>query len=231
MDNREARQASDAEKMADFFDRRAGGYEKHMAEHIEEFSAFYGSVAKAIPSTIENPRVLDLGIGTGLELDALFERFPMARVTGIDVSQKMLQYLAVKLRPWTDRLQLTCGSFLDMDLGEQAHDVVVSVMALHHWIPRVKLGLYRRIRRALVPGGVFINADYVETEKESARRLAVYSAGAQGDRHLLHIDLPLTIDTEIELLQDAGFKSIQIPFRRAACATFLGTSPGSAPRE
>ena len=224
MSNEQVGLPGDSEDMAEFFDLRATGYEDHMAEHIEDFDAFYASVAEQLPIAWEAPHILDLGVGTGLELDPIFERFPKARVTGIDLSRRMLERLADKPRPWIGRLRLICRSFLDAPLGESVYDAVVSVMALHHWIPEVKLGLYRRIRAALKPGGLFINADYVETEYESARRLAAFAVDAAGNRHLRHIDLPLTVQAELELIREAGFAFDWIAFQRARCATFVGAT-------
>jgi tRNA (cmo5U34)-methyltransferase len=224
MENQQVGLPGKSEDMVEFFDLRAAGYERHMTENIEDFSAFYDSVSAALPDSWRSPRVLDLGVGTGLELDWLFERFPTARVTGIDLSQGMLDQLAGKQRSWSKRVRLVRGSFLEIDLGRAEYDGVVSVMALHHWIPEVKLDLYRRVRRCLVSGGVFVNADYVESEEEWAKRLAAYDPKAHGDRHPLHIDLPLPHRTELQLLREAGFGATRIAFRRRHTATFIATA-------
>ena len=221
-----------AEEMTAFFDTRAAEYEAQMRENIEEFATFYDSAIAALPAS-RRPRILDLGIGTGLELDRLFARFPSARVTGIDVSRGMLDALTAKLRPWSGRVQTIHVSFLDEDLGCAAYEAVLSVMAFHHWAANVKLDLYRRVHRALIPGGVFVNADYVATNEESSRRLAAYRASDLDDRHTRHIDLPLTIEAELQLLADAGFASARIAFERTHCATFAARTPDEdiPPRE
>jgi len=216
--------AGNAEEMAAFFDLRVADYERQMAQRVEDFAAFYESVAEAIPDTRNAPRVLDLGVGTGLELDRLFVRCPNARVTGIDISSGMLDALSDK--PWAERVRRVHGSFLEIDLGEARYDHAVSVMALHHWLPHVKLDLYRQIRRALVVGGTFAYADYVASEAESADYLATYEAAGHDDRHRLHIDLPLHLDVELSLLREAGFVDVRIPFRRAHCATFVSRAGG-----
>jgi len=164
-----------SEDMARFFDVRATGYEQHMRESVEDVTAFYRSIADALPEFGNSPTILDLGIGTGLELDHLFERFPRASVTGIDVSVGMLDELARKNRPWSPHLKLLTGSFLELDLGYAAYDAVISSMALHHWVPRVKLDLYSRIHRALRDGGFFVNGDFIESEEEANRRLAEFA--------------------------------------------------------
>jgi len=218
-----------AEEMAAFFDDRVEVYERHMREHVDDFDEFYGSAVAAIPGALKLPRILDLGVGTGLELDRLFARFPEAHVTGIDISQGMLDALTSKSRSWRTRVRTIHGSFLDMDLGRSAYDVALSVMALHHWIPAVKLELYRRIRHALVPGGAFVNADYVSSNEESSRRLTEYSAAGYDNRHTRHIDLPLPIEVERRLLSEAGFASAQVAFERDHCATIIAMTTSSDP--
>lgn len=203
-----------SEDMALFFDTRAQDYERHMQSTVEDFADFYRTISEALPEWGDDPKILDLGIGTGLELEHLFERFPQARITGIDLSQGMLDQLSQKARPWIDNLTLKQGSFLDLDPESDAFDAVISSMALHHWIPRVKLDLYRRIYRSLLPGGVFVNGDYIVPIKESSRQLAAFAEAGLDECHQLHIDLPLSIDQERDLLVEAGFASVSTLFER-----------------
>jgi len=203
-----------AEDMAQFFNTRAASYEQHMQESVEDYPQFYRGIADALPELGQAPTILDLGIGTGLELDRLFERFPHACVTGIDVSAAMLDQLSHKNRPWITNLHLITASFLDMDLGCGVYDAVISSMVLHHWIPRVKLELYRRVHHALLQTGTFINGDFIVSEDESSRRLASFAGTQLNERHRLHIDLPLSLDQELHLLAEAGFARVTAPFRR-----------------
>ena len=167
--------------MALFFDAKATGYERHMQENVKDFAAFYRSISEALLELGDSPEILDLGIGTGLELDCLFERFPSAAVTGIDLSTGMRDELARKNRPWRRQLKFITGSFLQLDFGCSSYGAVISSMALHHWTPHVKLDLYRRIRNSLRPEGVFVNGDYIASEENSIRRLAKF-ASSQADR-------------------------------------------------
>ena len=212
-----------SEDMASFFDTRVSSYEQHMQETVEDYDTFYQSVTDALPALGAEPRILDLGIGTGLELDCLFERVPRARVTGIDVSANMLTHLSRKDRPWVQTLTLITGSFLDLDLGREDYHAVISSMALHHWIPGVKLDLYRRIHRALLPKGVFVNGDYIVSEDESSRRMTSLAEANVSERHHLHIDVPLSFDHELRLLTEAGFSDTSSPFRHANVAVFVAS--------
>ena len=83
------------EKMDDFFAARVDGYDAHMIANIEGASGFYAYTASLLPGAAGS-RVLDLGCGTGLELEAYFARNPLAKVTGINLSEAMLDVLKAK---------------------------------------------------------------------------------------------------------------------------------------
>ena len=80
------------ESMTDFFAARLEGYDEHMRRDIEGASDFYAYTAALLPAD-PGASVLDLGCGTGLELEKLFALNPSARVTGIDLSAEMLDAL------------------------------------------------------------------------------------------------------------------------------------------
>ena len=71
--------------MDDFFTARIDGYDEHMKSEIEGASLFYKYTASLLP-TEKNATVLDLGCGTGLELEEYFSVNPQAKVTGIDMT-------------------------------------------------------------------------------------------------------------------------------------------------
>ena len=68
------------EEMDAFFAQRVGTYEEHMLSH---WSEDYVRLAASLPSDTE--RILDLGCGTGLELDEIYRFFPDMQVVGIDL--------------------------------------------------------------------------------------------------------------------------------------------------
>ena len=152
---------NDYELMAEFFDRRVNGYEEHVREILPGFDGFYSSVAGQIPATGEPLSILDLGCGTGLELDFIFARAPNARVTAVDLSSEMLARLRARLeRTWYGpRMEIVQGSYLTMPFPAGGFDYVVSVQTMHHFTPDVKLGLYTGIADALKAGGRYIEGD------------------------------------------------------------------------
>jgi tRNA (cmo5U34)-methyltransferase len=211
------------EKMAEFFEKRLGGYDAHMLSNIDSAREFYPFTAGLLP-TAEGSRILDLGCGTGLELEFYLPRCPRARITGIDLSEGMLDALR---RKFPDReLELIAGSYLDVPLGEGLYDAAVSVESLHHFTPEEKLPLYQKLRKARSPDGYFVLTDYfsLSEEEEQLHRQTLRSLkAAQGitDRELYHYDTPLTVSHETEVLLAAGFSSVKVMGQWGSTCTLL----------
>ena len=200
------------EKMDDFFAARIDGYDAHMRRDIEGASGFYAYTASLLPSA-EGSRVMDLGCGTGLELEEYFALNPAASVTGIDLSEVMLNVLKAKF-PDKD-LTLIRASYFDVPLGNGQYDAAVSVESLHHFPAAMKAQLYKKLCSALTENGVFILTDYFaeskEMEQEYFRDLAALKK-EQGlsDDVFYHYDTPLTVDHEMDVLSRAGFRDVRI---------------------
>ena len=126
------------EKMDDFFAARIDGYDEHMKTNIEGVSGFYAYTASLLPAAAGS-RVLDLGCGTGLELEEYFARNPDAEVTGIDLSEAMLDALKAKFPE--NALTLVRASYFDAPFGENRFDAAVSVESLHHFPAEMKASL------------------------------------------------------------------------------------------
>ena len=200
------------EKMDDFFAARVNGYDEHMKSNIEGASGFYAYTASLLPMAAGS-RVLDLGCGTGLELEEYFARNAGARVTGIDLSEAMLKALKAKF-PGKD-LTLVKASYFDAPLGENRYDAAVSVESLHHFPAEMKASLYGKLHAALKAGGVFVLTDYFaeseELEKEYFRNLAgLKKAQGLSDDEFYHYDTPLLVEHEGDILRRAGFREVRI---------------------
>ena len=190
------------EEMADFFTERLEGYEEHMAVWAESYQKFAGLLPLGCRET------LDLGCGTGLELDKIWQRDPHIAVTGVDLCQSMLDKL---LEKHPDKpLTVVCQDYFQYDLGYSKWDAVISFESLHHFLPERKKGLYRKIYDSLKEGGSFILGDYIaccDEEEELLRSvyLKKREQSAIPAGQFVHFDIPLTLIHEKGLLQDVGF--------------------------
>lgn len=209
------------EKMSDFFEARLDGYDEHMMTNIESAADFYPFTAQMLPSG-ENCRILDLGCGTGLELEAYYALCPSARVTGIDLSQGMLSALRKK---FTGKdITLIVGSYFDVPFVENTFDAAVSVESLHHFTKKEKIPLYTNLHAALKENGYFILTDYFslsDTEEAMHRRNLIALKAEQGicDDAFYHYDTPLTVQHETEALLEAGFSNVEVLNRWGATFT------------
>lgn len=188
------------ESMRDFFNRKA-------AESYDEVHAVFMRTKEMITENLPDStkKVLDLGAGTGLELIYLFKRFPDAAVFVADISEKMLEEL--DRRDFAPKVTKIVGDFFTVDLGSD-YDAVISTSALHHFLKEDKKRLFDRIYACLKPGGIFINSDkFANCPEDEKAWLDDYY---ENKDKRPHIDTPLAVQTEAELLEKAHFSDIVI---------------------
>ena len=203
------------EEMSVFFNNRAPIYEEKHLEHIG------GMESKQILASFFPPHtksMIDLGIGTGLELEAVFQRFPDIEVTGLDIAGDMLKLLVEKYPD--KKINLHCESYFDYDFGNCLCDVALSVMTLHHYNHQTKMDLYRRIHNSLKNNGVYIECDYMLSEHEYENPQAMEDfyfseferlKKEQGitDNREYHYDTPCSVANQKKMLREAGFSSVK----------------------
>ena len=201
--------AEPLEGMAAFFDRRVGGYEAHMSRWRQH----YRRMAELLPPDTDS--LLDLGCGTGLELDCIFRRFPALEVTGVDLCAAMLAELERKHAG--RRITLICGDYFHTDLGEARFDAAVSFETLHHFTAEKKQRLFEALFRSLKPGGVYLECDYIAASPEIEALLYDECRRRRerdgiSDEVFVHFDTPLTLEHELQTLERAGFSAEPLGF-------------------
>ena len=209
------------ETMRDFFNNRAHVYDAVHLEHIDGGMESKQIIASLLPKHVKT--LLDLGVGTGLELDAIFGRFPGIHVTGLDVAQNMLD-LCVEKYPGK-HLYLRHDSYLNCDLGTNLYDAALSVMSLHHYSHSIKANLYQKIYNCIRIDGVYIECDYMLSESEYddpqqmedfyfAERKRLMREQNITDDGDYHYDTPRTVTNQINMLQMAGFITVKETWRK-----------------
>ena len=126
-------------------------------------------VALVAESWRDGDRLLDLGVGSGLVEEALFERLPGIRVVGIDHSEAMLEQARARHRGRAN-LRLLDGGFEDLDaLGADGSmaprfEFAICVQALHEVADDVKRAVFAFVRRRIAPSGLFLVLDRFDYE-------------------------------------------------------------------
>lgn len=219
---------SDAARAA--FEAHAEGYDAERRRLLPCFDAFYAAAIEGVGLSERLPeRVLDLGAGTGLLAGFVAQAFPAARLTLLDGAGAMLAQARERLG---ERPSYVVGDLAD-PLPEGPWDAVVSALAIHHLDDAAKRDLFVRVRAALAPGGVFVNAEqvagetpwldavYVERHERAARALgateAEWAAAAQRMSH----DLCATVEDQLVWLRDAGFADVGCLWRDGRFAVFV----------
>jgi len=202
------------EKMEDFFTARVDGYDEHMLNEVKGCKEGYIKMAELIPDGTES--ILDLGCGTGLELDEIFKRLPDVSLVGIDLTQAMLDKLRQKHS--YKNIKLICGNYFDVDLGENKFDIAISFQTMHHFSHTEKVRLYTKIHKALNSKGMYIECDYMVTEQSVEDELFTEYARLRREMNIqdgefYHFDTPCTIENQIEMLKKAGFLSVEMVWR------------------
>ena len=215
------------EEMAAFFDARAAGYDEHMRGFVfadKAFDEFYQAMSAPIGKTDEPVHILDLGCGTGLEFEALFQRAPNALITGVDVSENMLELLRKRYIGRMSQITLLADSYLAMPFAAQTYDYVISAMSMHHVLRSTKRELYVKIHAALKPGGRYIEGDSVTRPEMEGEFLAEYQKLAAdvppAEDGYYHIDIPFSIESQRTLLLEAGFKDFRLVWQRDSSAVW-----------
>lgn len=216
------------ESMKEFFTARVQGYDAHMLEEVTGCREGYEKMAELVPEQTQS--LLDLGCGTGLELEPIFQRFPGLQVTGIDLTQAMLVQLRAKFPH--KNLTLIEGDYFSVELGKSRFDVAVSFQTMHHFSKEKKGELYRRIFQALKPGGVYMECDYmVETQEEEdfafAENRRIRRELGIPEEAFYHYDTPCTIQNQQALLLQAGFSRSEMVWRKESTTLLFSQKPGS----
>lgn len=108
------------------------------------------------------PTVVDLGAGPGMFVRAVAERYPQARVVGVECAPYMLE----ASDPLPKNAELVCDDLHDPKLpfGDESVDAAMASVVLHEMHQPVKALL--ELRRCMKPGGRLLVLDWVRAPLE-----------------------------------------------------------------
>lgn len=215
------------------FDEGAQTYDRARRQLIPCFDDFYGTALALIPLRPHaNFRVLDLGAGTGLLSFLVARKFPLARITLLDISQEMLDKARERFAGIEERLEFAAGDYADGFTGQ--FDVVISALSIHHLTDPQKIRLFKNIYEALPDGGIFINADqilgptphieqvYQDTWLRQIQNLGVSDADLNAALERMKADKMAPLESQLDWLQQAGFNPVHCWYQNHRFAVFSG---------
>ncbi len=168
-------------------------------------------------------RVLDIAAGHGLFGIEIAKQNPQAHVTGLDwapvlrVALKNAEKAGVK-----DRYDMLPGSAFEVEFGGP-YDVVLLTNFLHHFDKPTNVGLLKKVRAALKPGGRAATLEFVPNEDRvsppmpAAFAMTMLTTTAEGDAY--------TFAELKAMYAEAGFKGITAhPIPMSPHTVVMGTA-------
>lgn len=171
----------------------------------------YFQLIRSLPVTLNrdgalvNAAILDVGAGSGIWGAVFAHVEPTVRVTYLDQVQVLPQTRRnIERLSLGDQASFWVGDLLQVSYGEACYDVIILGQICHTQYPHILPGLFKKLVRALRPGGYLIVADYVLNEQRDGPIDYLYFAvrefvSTQGGI--------LSLPEYVDLLHNAGLKS------------------------
>jgi tRNA (cmo5U34)-methyltransferase len=180
----------------------------------------------------ENETVIDLGSSTGTFLIELAKKKRGLKLIGIDNSEAMIKRSLNKAKAFGVSADFINEDILKYDLnGAKA---IISNYTVQFIRPLKREKLIRKIFTSLKKEGLFLMSEKLVTENKKLNKTMIdlyydykktmgYSEFeiAQKREALENVLIPYTMQENIEMLKNAGFKDIEIVFRWNNFATFI----------
>lgn len=200
------------EEMSDFFSRRIDNYDN---VHLDSWAEEYAHIADYFDTPLSS--LLDIGCGTGLELASIYQRFPNVKVTGIDLSEDMLNRLRDK---YADKeIDLILADYFEYPFEVEKYDAALSFETLHHFKYQKKQRIYEKLFQTIKRGGYYVECDYIACCLEEETICLEQYEFKRKENHIpenvfVHIDIPLTLEHQIQLMKNAGFKDVRVLYEK-----------------
>lgn len=205
------------------FDEGADDYDKNRKHLIPCFDDFYGLAIESIEFKGDNPKVLDLGAGTGLFSKFLLDKYPNAEITLVDFAENMLKKAKLRFKDYPN-FKYICDDYLNIEFREK-FDIIISSLSIHHLKENDKKRLYGRCFDFLKDGGILINADQVLSPSKKLEKSFINNVNQRIlesplDEEYIKIanerkkfDDPSLLSLQIKWLKDFGFKIVDVPYK------------------
>lgn len=221
-----------SQSLKEKFDENAEKYDKIRKLIIPCFDDLYNITRNLADSKKETPKILDLGAGTGLLTKYLFEKYPEAEFTLIDLSEEMLKVAKSRFKGCKNFKYIT-SDYLE-HTSEDSFDIIVSSLSIHHLEDEDKKKLYEKVYNLLNNDGIFLNADQVigstpnidkNYQKNWINKIDKNNfTGPEKDTSLerMKFDKPATLEDNLKWLRNCGFKDVDVYYKYYNFCVFYG---------
>lgn len=205
------------------FDNISEKYDKQRRQLLPCFDDYYSIPLTVLDFDGEAPNILDIGSGTGLFSNIVLQKYPKAKLTLIDLSDKMLEVAKERFKSYKD-FEYIVDDYTKHNFDKK-FDIIISALSIHHLSAFDKESLYKKCYDMLNEHGVFINVDQVlspslEIEamfsrlwKDSVEKSGLNSEEIQKAYERVSFDKPSTLADQLKWLNNAGFKNADILYK------------------
>lgn len=213
------------------FNATASTYDADRSRLIPGCDRFYSWAIDLIP--VHAKHILELGAGSGLYTQLIRDRFPEAKIHLMDFSGPMLA-LAQKRLGEDPLITYSQVDYLTEPFPHQL-DAVVSSLSIHHLDDDGKRSIFRKAYDALVPKGVFINAEqvagptpdldqrYRDLWLEQVRAAGATEQQITESLYRQQEDRCSPVEDQLRWLREAGFTDADCWYKENRLAVFAGS--------
>jgi tRNA (cmo5U34)-methyltransferase len=216
----------------------AMSYHEKFQDTVKETLTTY---AKEHPELTEI-KVLEVGTGTGLTSVRVLESDPRVKLTTVDADGNLMEKAKQVLADMAERIEFINKDILSalQAMESESIDAMASALTIHNFPTEYREQMMKELARVLKSGGLFVNADKyayddIEAHKKSLKE-QIDSFDMFDSMNIPEVDIPalkqgwikhyqddektkITENEQIKMLEDLGFKDIEIIFRESMEAT------------
>ncbi|TRO66843.1 class I SAM-dependent methyltransferase [Christiangramia sabulilitoris] len=206
------------------FNEFSKNYTNDMIRCVPRYLDLVSSFGKYFPAGFKPEKILDLGCGNGNTTAQLLAQFPDAAYTLVDASKEMLEICRNQFQDFD--MSYSNSYFEEFQFEHNQYDLITAGLSLHHCRNKERQIVFSKIHSSLRESGIFAYSDLMISKTNPDHPALLQEWGAyvnsnfpDGEKwawvmdHYATFDNPTDYKLQLKWLNNAGFSSIEIPFR------------------
>jgi tRNA (cmo5U34)-methyltransferase len=216
------------------FDQSVEYYDNWMKLALPSYDEIFSVALALIPFDESDAiEVLDLGAGTGLFSQRVFNKYPRAKFVLYDLAAKMLAIARERFQQHPNQFEYVVIDYRDFQ-NSRKYDLVISSLSIHHLTDSEKKNLFGQVYRSLKDGGFFINIDQIKGPTQEMQNLywtnwlrTVREKGAAEEQIQASIarrtkyDQDALLADQLRWLSDTGFVNVDCVYKNYFIGVFF----------